>query len=104
MDEGEGGSVSFLPEYSPGCRACYTSLLIKHVPLCFKSVDWGKNSFLIKDIFHTDSPLCLTYTEQPPPKLGVLLLPLASPFYYLAGIVINDVISVADMEPLGIVR
>lgn len=82
-----------------------SSLRIKHVPVCFKSMDWGEEEVCDKRHF----PCWLTsllnlYTEQPPPKQGVLLLPLASAFYYLAGIVINDVTSVADMDPLGIAR
>lgn len=61
----------------------------------------GEKEFCDKRHF----PHCSTQViEQPPLKQGVLLLPLASPFYYSAGIVINDVISVADVDTLRIAR
>lgn len=58
----------------------------------------GKEFCNIRHFPHWIFSLRNLNTGQPPSKY-CLWQSLTSPFYYLAGIVINDVISVAEMDP-----
>lgn len=68
----------------------------------------GKNSFVVKDIFHMSPLLCLTSMLrnwfQNNLRFTTFTAFTASLFYCLAGIVINVVKSVAGVDPLEISR